>query len=278
MEIRVAAPSPDPQNLLQTRRPLRPDEYRTIKLIFADGRLTHFDGKELTTIGKSGAAGRLFALLDTGLLDDRTHTELGKNSQVDFVEIPPRDAFLYMSELHGILIVVDPKVDPDHRMAITADYEGVDLASLLLLLTAPHHLGCDYRYGALWITTADDCEDWHDPTEIEKIKPTPGSPLARAWNEPIGIDFFYSPPLKASLDSIEQKVAISIDTSRVPDELPRKANLPVPPGPWAPNAMTAVGASRGRPLHHVLGHLLYLWRCRCELDGETLVILPEDSK
>ena len=31
------------------------------------------------------------------------------------------------------------------------------------------------------------------------------------------------------------------------------------------------------PFHHTLGYLLYKTRCRCELDGDTLIILPQDA-
>ena len=34
----------------------------------------------------------------------------------------------------------------------------------------------------------------------------------------------------------------------------------------------------GVPFRHVLGHLLYEAGCRCELEGQTLVILPPESK
>ena len=139
-------------------------------------------------------------------------------------------------------------------------------------MLAPHELACDYRYGLLWVTDADKVKNWRDPTGIADIKPPNGSALARAWNEPIAVDG--SAPLKGVLAYIEQKMAISIDASRI--------QAPPPPTPL-PRAGTAFAAwptatIRDQPLRHVLGQVLYNSGCRCRLEGDTLVVLPPEEK
>src|SRR5207237_1398955 len=112
---------------------------------------------------------------------------------------------------------------------------------------------------------------WRDPTGIADIKPPSGTTLARAWNEPTAVDCVAS-PLADVMAFIEEKMAISIDTSRV-QGLAHRPPFPAPVGPpFRPPAR-----ARARPLKHVLGHLLYNFDCRCRLEGETLVILPPEE-
>lgn len=225
------------------------------QLMFANGRLTHYNGKP--------AANRLFDLQDSDLLDDQTQAELGKETTFDVVEMPLKDTIFYLSELHGIPFVLDPMIKSNIDLPLTGEYRGIDLCSALLLLTAPHGLGCDYRYGCIWITTAEDCNDWHDPTGVSNIKPPKGSPLAHAWNEPMAVDFIES-PLVDALKYIEQLMVIDIDTSRVQSAAGGK-----------PISVTLT--VRGQPLRNVLGQLLYRSGCRCELQGDKLVISPPEK-
>jgi hypothetical protein len=265
MEIRL----PDPIAITGSVRRTSPStEPRTIHLIFADGRLTELDGKPVTS-GDNSAASLLFSLQESRTLDDHTALELDLSTNGDFVEQPLLDVAVYLSELHKVSFALDPKLGSQRTLPITGEFRGIDLRSALFLITMPHNLGCDYRYGSLWITAADDCSDWHDPTGVADLKPPSGSALARAWNEPIAIDFGKALLLEA-VAFIEERMAVSIDTSRV-QTLGQRPPFPV---------TTFAGYTptlRGRPLRDVLGHLLYNYRCRCELDGETLVILPPDE-
>jgi hypothetical protein len=265
-------PPAKPPRLPKTfsKQDLLTKEPRRIQMMFSGGRLTQFNGQP--------AASRLFDRMEEGSMDQRTRNELDKFTNMDVVEMPLKDCCEYLSQLHGIPITVDPCVlqgkAPGPDMPITDLYQGIDLCSALTLMTAPRGLGCDYRYGCLWITTAEDCNDWRDPTGIVDIKPPSGSPLARAWNELLSADLAKW-PLPDAIALIDERMAVFIDASRA-----RGAHQP--PTPIKPGAsagpFTPPTTARGSPLRHVLGQLLYNTGCRCQLDGETLVILPPEEK
>src|SRR5205085_5131148 len=115
-------------------------------------------------------------------IDERIAAELQKETNGDFVECPLKDAMMYMEDLHKIPIILDARGDFALDLPITSSCRGLDLQSALVVMTAPHGLACDYRYGALWITKADDMKDWRDPTGVADVKPPSGSQLARSWN------------------------------------------------------------------------------------------------
>src|SRR5262245_15404228 len=230
--------------------PAMPQMPRVYKLEFADGRLTQFEGKP--------AANRLFDLMEEDKVDRRTERELRRFTSIDVVEMPLSDIAMYLSEVHGIPMVLDPGLLATDT-PITGEYRGIDLCSALTLLTAPYDLGCDYRYGCIWITNAEDSADWHDPTGVADIKPPSSSALGRAWNEPAVVDVVGT-PLASALDYLEELLAIEIDSSAI--RSPDKERLLFP----------VTANMRGIPFHHVLGQLLYKTDCRCRLAGDGLVI------
>jgi hypothetical protein len=228
----------------------------TLRFTFTAGRLTHFNGQP--------ARNRLFDLLEAGQIDKRTARELRATTSLDPVEMQLRDLAVGMTDLHNnIPLVLDPFHIPDKRLPITERIAGVDLCSALTLVTAPHDLGCDYRYGCVWITSAEDAEDWRDPTGVAEIQPPKGSDLARAWNEP-GVDAFQQ-PLAEVLAKAAQPLAIEIDTSQIAASSQNAEDYRV---------SAKVG---GLPFRHALGFLLYMTRCRCKLEGDKLVILPPEE-
>jgi hypothetical protein len=228
---------------------------RKIQLLFAAGRLTHLDGKP--------ASNCLFDLMERDKIASPIDHELLNLTEMSFVETPLRDVAAYFADRHGISIQLDPKV-PEPDLPITIDEKGFDLCSALTLLTSPHDLGCDYRYGCIWITTAADAEDWHDPTGVADLKPPRGSSLARAWNEPAELIFFDT-PLKDILAYLADRMGIRIEFQPLPS-VSRTSTIPV--------RMLDV---KGRPFYDCLGITLYLTGCRCKLDGDTLVILPPEG-
>jgi hypothetical protein len=232
---------------------------------FEYGRLTKINGKPVDD--------PLFDVLMAGALPEAISRELEHDTNIDMVEMPLKDVMMFVRDLHKIPVVVDLKGGFFPDVPINAEYRGIDLRSALVLLLAPHGLACDYRYGALWITKLDRAKDWNDPTGVANIKPPPGSALARAWNEPMAVDS--SLPLADIMAYIGQKMAVAIDSSRVSTLAPE----PVPIGPssaaWNRKAAAMI---RDQPLKHVLGRVLYNAGCRCELEGERLVILPPDDK
>jgi hypothetical protein len=223
---------------------------------FAAGRLTHVNGQPVKD--------RVFDLVQSGRLDERTAGELGKDTEIDIVEMPLKDVVEFLSDRHGIAIALEAQRLANVDLPLTGCYSGVDLASLLALLTAPNGMGCDYRYGRLCITTAEDAENWHDPTGVAEIMPPKDSALARAWNESVAIDVV-SVPLADAVRKLVQRLAIEIDTTQVE----------APSGDSGPVLVTAWG--RDLPFRHVLGIVLYNCGCRCKLEGEQLVILSPES-
>jgi hypothetical protein len=228
---------------------------RKSALHFAAGRLTEFNGKP--------AASRLFDLLETNTLDSTTAAELIKFTSINVVEVPIKDVVVLVSDLHNLQCVLDVRRVPDVNLPVTENVAGVDLLSALTLLTAPNELGCDYRYGCLWITTADDAKDWNDPTGVADVEPTKGGAIARAWNEP-SVAQVVNQPLATVLATIAQPLAIEIDCAQIA------------PTADKPDAFSVLANASG-PFRHVLGLLLYNAHCRCELDGDRLVILPPEE-
>jgi hypothetical protein len=225
-----------------------------LSFTFADGRLTHYNGQP--------ARNRLFDLLEAGQIDNRTAAELRQETIIDFTNQQLVEALDYLKDAHNNLnIVLDRTHVKDVRALVSAEVSGVDLCSVLTVLTAPIDLGCDYRYGCIWITSQEDAEDWRDPTGVAKIAPTPGTDLARAWNEPSMVNVIEQ-PLPEVLGKIAQPLAIEIDTSRVASS------------PEHPEDYRVTRSAGDLPFRHVLGILLYEARCRCQLDGGKIVILP----
>lgn len=229
------------------------------RMTFVAGKLTHFNGKP--------ARNRLIDLCESGVLDDvdQTSAELSRPTKAEFIETPLRDVLIFLQEAHGLTMFLDSKQVRQPDVPITADCNGMDLISVLTLLTTSHNLSCDFRYGLVWITTAKDIEHWHDPTGVAQIEPKNGTALARAWNEPATLAAI-NQPLAPVLATIAQPLAIEIDTSQID---PTADN---------PNAFAITANTKSLPFRHILGLALYQTNCRCKLEGETLVITPSTDK
>jgi len=141
--------------------------------------------------------------------------------------------------------------------------KGLDLCSALALLLSPHGLDCDYRYGCLCVTTAEDAKDWHDPTGVADIQPPKGSWLARAWNEPVEFQEIES-PLADVIKRMVRGLAIEIDTTQIE------------PTADQPEAYLVTANFNRHPFRHTLGYALYRTGCGCRLEGDRLIILPPD--
>jgi hypothetical protein len=237
--------------------------YRRAKIVatFDAGRLIEFNGQRVQD--------RLVDLLESDAIDERIASELRKDTEIDVIEMPLSDCLLYLSEMHQIPFALDPSLSkpaaPSGDMPITEDYHGIDLCSVLTLLTAPRGLACDYRYGCLWVTTAEDGYNWRDPTGAAEIKPPKGSALQRAWTEispPVDV---VKTPLTKILAYLQQPLAIEIDSSRI-----EETNVDSPP----PLVTVSIPGLR---FCDTLGQLLYRTGCRCRLNGETLIVLPAEA-
>jgi hypothetical protein len=168
-----------------------------------------------------------------------------------------------MGDFAGTPAYLDPHhVDP--HLPMSGACHELPLSIALTAFTAPHGLACDYRYGAIWITSMEDANDWDDPTGVADIVPSADSPLAKAWNTAVPVAAV-DQPLVDTLEFIAQTLAIEIDTSQLSSDASAAAPI-----------HAKINLFR-MPLRHSLGMLLYQTRCRCKLEGETLVILPPEG-
>jgi hypothetical protein len=230
-----------------------------IVAVFATGRLTHFNGAPFDD--------HLFGLRESGSIDEHTASTLHEYLNGDFVGFPLTDFLELVTMMHPLPIVIDPKTVPSGAIQITGTggSHGMDLGTVLTLRLAPHGLVCDYRYGRLWITTAEDAKGWRDSTGVPGIQPQAGTELALAWNEP-AVAAVTTSPLAEVLVTIARPLGIKLDTSQIA------------PTADDSNTYATVANTNGIPFRHALGILLFETGCRCRLEGETLVILPPESK
>lgn len=225
------------------------------QLQFDAGRLTHRNGQELEN--------RLYELCRSGAIDNpRIAHELTQACECAFFDTPLPDAAAFLAKRRNIPVVVDPKAIIDSNLQVSGNFWEIDLCSALALITEPSGLACDYRYGVLWITTADDARDWTDSTGVSQLKPPPGTALDQIWSEPVSVEL-KSVPLTDALTELDKRLGVGIDDST----LTLGDARPVP---------QITFAVQDHPFRHVLGALLYQAGCCCEMKDDTLVIRPQD--
>jgi hypothetical protein len=238
--------------------------------LFDAGKMISFNGQavqdNLSRVLKIHAFNRLAA------------AELEKDTEVDFVETPIIDVIEYLSDKHNLPIVLDTKRVPDPDLPITTAFGGVDLASTLNLLTLPYGLSGDLRYGCVWITTAADAKDWHDPTGVAEIRPPEESALERAWNEPVPL---MTVAQKPGLRPVGPPAGPAAAADDVLSALALRLNIEIDASAITPHAqdprfVAVAGRTYGLAFRHVLAQLLYFTGCRCKLDGDKLVILTSE--
>jgi hypothetical protein len=230
---------------------------------YADGRKTQILFRAGRLKGHHGtSASRLYDLLETGSIEPRIADELRADTAMEFGHCPLQVVVAYIQEQHRIPIMLDNALSKWATMLpITAEYRGIDLIAALDILTATHNLACDYRFGCIWITTPKDVAVWRDPTGVSEIKPPKDSALASAWNE--RTSGLLQAPLTEILATLAQRLGIEIDTAQI---VPNSEN----PQPYA------VEIPYRASFHDALGFALYKTNCRCQLDGDKLIILPPD--
>ena len=223
------------------------------ELVFVDGRLATYDGKAISD--------PLLKHLADGTVEARLARELGRDTRIEFMETQLKDALEFLMAQHSIPFILDPH----HGLRdtpISGQFDHIQLASALAIITSENGHACDYRYGLVWVTSARDAINWHDPTGVAEIQPPKGSQLAKSWDERVKIEVIEQ-PLATVVQTLVQTLAIGLDTWGIESA---KGNYPV--------TLTVDGF----PFRDTLGLLLYETRCRVKLDGETLVILPPEEE
>jgi hypothetical protein len=247
------------------------------RMRFTHGRLTEVNGQPWSS-PLFDAHHRRETRGDSHAIDDNLYSNINSPITIDFQDTPLSAAAVHLSAEYpvGILphggvgtpILLDPRL-ADPNLPISGRLEGMDVKTALVLLLAKHGLVADYHYGAVWITTPELAGSWPDPTGIDKITPPEGSQLAQVWDDELDVSPNWRSPFYPSEQGLEEKIAdafgslkIQIDTSRVAPTADDPERFPV------------VAYLQNIPFRHALAYLLYQAKCRCELRGETLVILP----
>jgi hypothetical protein len=145
---------------------------------------------------------------------------------------------------------------------------GIDAASALVLMARAAGCQCDYRCGCVWVTRDVEEPDWRDPTGVCEIEPPAESRLAAVWRTDCRIDEeFRLRPLVDCLNIIGQLHAVQIDTSQLGSTGQNSNVFPV-----------TANVDYYLQFRHALAKVLLQAQCRCELQGETLIILPPVAK
>lgn len=196
--------------------------------------------------------------------DRRIANALQSLTKVEFSETRLKDAVDYLAAEQEIPLVIDPHHAHPMRV-LTDELQGLELGWALEILLTPVDHACDYRYGVLWVTSAADAENWKDPTGVSDIIPPKGSQLAESWDEASEVRAVDLPLAQVIKEQLVPRLAIDVDVSAI--------------RPGDADSDYRVTCMRvGFEFKDVLGTVLYHARCRCELRGETLVILPQDME
>jgi hypothetical protein len=167
-----------------------------------------------------------------------------------------------LEQLCDAPVLLDDSVECDSLFSDSWDelHEG----DALLILGLPHGLVPVYRYGGICLAPAEGADNWTDPTGVSDLRLPAGSNLALAWNKPVRIEVDEL-PLAEALAALTKAIALELDTTAINPTLDN------------PEAFAVTASFGDHPFHQTLGYLLYKTRCRCRLDGETLVILPPEE-
>jgi hypothetical protein len=247
------------------------------QLEFAKGKLLEVNGRPWSS-PLYDAHHRRETRDESKAIDDNLYSNLNSPVTINFRDTPLSSAMAHLATEFpaglipdggpGTPILLDPRL-PDPHVPLTCRLAHLDVKTAMVLLLAKHSLVADYHYGSVWVTTPELAGSWPDPTGIDQIEPPEGSRLAQVWDVPLDVTTPWNSPIYPGEQALAHVIAedfspkqISIDISRIeptadqPDRFPVVADLHI------------------IPLRHALAYLLYQAKCRCELQGETLVILP----
>jgi hypothetical protein len=230
---------------------------QSARLEFSEGRLISFEGRPVED--------RLASLLADGTIDDARLAEVWQRPGASLSGNRTVYTFVAMAtaELDISLRTDFQYVDPNKK-CLVADWRELTPAACIAATLASAGLTCDYRYGCLWITTPRGLAKWHEPTGVSGLKPPAGSALASLWNEYVTFEMAQGLAFSRVLKNLASEFDVEFDASRLNAKLRDSDTL-----------VTSDG--QARRFKDLLGLLLWQKDCRCELRGETLVILPQNE-
>jgi hypothetical protein len=231
--------------------------HSTITAEFRLGRLTNFQAS-------SRCDQRLARLLAEGKLSDpRIVRELLRDSSLEYVETPLKDALVALKDQHAVpieLIAMARVPGFSLDMPITCQAEGPLIETIGAILQ-PHELVSDYRYGMLYVVSREGVENWKDETGVTRLVPPPRSKLERHWDEMTMIEFIET-PLGDALQIISDRYGVQFfDTSRLPAELAQSRT-----------GMPVTLKISGNSLRNSLAAMFDVLDLQTRLDGEKIVI------
>jgi hypothetical protein len=252
---------------------------RNERMTFSQGRLTEVNGRPWSS-PLYDAHHRRETREESKAIDDNLYSNINSPITIDFQNVPLSSATAQLGADNpagllpyggvGTPILLDPRL-PDPHLPLTHRLDWLDVKTALVLLLAKHGLVADYHFGAVWVTTPELAGPWPDPTGMDKIMPPEGSQLAKVWDQSVDVATTWRSPIYPGEDPLAAIIAaafgplsISIDTSRI---APTAEN---------PDRFPVVAYLHNIPFRHALAYLLYQAKCRCQLEGETLVILPPE--
>jgi hypothetical protein len=179
-----------------------------------------------------------------------------------FQVTPLKDVVDFLAAAHETPVLID-RQHIDETRPITIDCGGADLYSSLTMIAHEYGMACDVRYGCVWLTSPESALHWKDSTGVEALIPPGGSKLSKAWNSDASM-MVNGEPFFDVIKRLAELLAVDIDTTAV--------------APHAKEDSDRYNVIISTPLRYkdVLGLLLDEAHCRCELRGETLVILPAE--
>jgi hypothetical protein len=217
---------------------------------------------------------RLAELIVNGGIDSPPIlTALLQPSRVAFVNTPLMDVIAILQDQHSVPMILDlrdetPKLRDEFqrviRTPITLENRDDPLIVAFGRILQGQDLVCDYRYGVLWITEKDRAG--LEPTGVSKLVPPRRSDLAAVWERATRVDFVETRTVNA-LPVLAQQAdrRVRFDVTRMPPEFFEGR------GPHGSVTLSL----RGQPFKHVLGMVLDRAQCRARLDGEIIVIEPQ---
>jgi len=261
---------------------------RIERMLFTQGVLTAVNGQPWSS-PLYDAHHRRERKDNSRAIDDELYSNLNSPTTYEFRSVPLSSAVHAISadqvlglplEASSTPVLLDPRL-PDLHLPLTCRFDGLDVKTAIVLLLAKHGLVADYHYDAVWVTTLELSGPWPDPTGVDQIMSTdstdpfeaPLSALDKAWDKPVDVTTTWRTPIYPGEQALADVIAeafgplmIEIDTSRIA------------PTADEPNRFPVVAYLNDIPFQHALAYLLFQAKCRCKLEGETLVILPPDEQ
>ena len=226
-------------------------------------RVTFHDGRVVAVEGEP--VDRTFEARFPSVVDDDGYSSrplLDCWSSLYVVDVSMAEAAQHLEQLWDVPVFLDGSVECDPPFA--EDWDNLSQSDALLIFGMPHGLIPVYRFGGICLSPKEDADRWTDPTGVSDLRLPTESNLALAWNEPVSVHAFGT-PLADVLTVVATDISIAFDTTAIRPSLDN------------PKAFAVCARVSDHPFHQTLGYLLYKTRCRCRLDGETLVILPPEE-